>query len=190
MTRYGNANSLEHTNVKTYHFNQEKPFPESNISKDSSLSSSPLESPESFNHPKNQLTGTFTDVPKRLKKRSRALDKLLDVAGENWNSDVDIQTNLISVNKVVDFICPSREGNFPDSESCNSYFQCDHGVALKQSCQTGLAWNMMIDQCDWRSNVNCQQNFSFNKVGNPLVADRNVLNVINVFKSNHFQNVY
>merc|ERR1712197_193211 len=29
-----------------------------------------------------------------------------------------------------------------------------------------------------------------NKVGNPLVADRNVLNVINVFKSNHFQNVY
>ena len=126
-------------------------------------SPAPLASPESIFLPKkpNQLSGSFKEVERPPRKRSRALEKLLDVAGDTWDAEVDIQTNLLTNSKVANFICPSREGYFPDPASCNSYFQCDHGVALKQSCQTGLVWNMLIEQCDWNSNVNCDQNSSF-----------------------------
>jgi len=42
----------------------------------------------------------------------------------------------------------------------------------------------------WKTKFTSKIGFIKNKVGNPLVADRNVINVINVLKSNHFQNVY
>ena len=41
-----------------------------------------------------------------------------------------------------------------------------------------------------KTKIGNEESLNKNKVGNPLVADRNVINVINVFKSNHFQNVY
>ena len=158
LTRFGNPQSPQPPH-------NQQPGPQTGFPQGSPVRASPppLTSPESIFLPQkpNHLSGSFREVERPPRKRSRALEKLLDVAGDTWDEDVDIQTNLLTNSKVANFICPSREGYFPDTTSCKSYFQCDHGVAIKQSCQTGLVWNMLIEQCDWKPNVNCDQNSSF-----------------------------
>ena len=82
----------------------------------------------------------------------------MDVAGESWNADADIATNLLSSGHVAatSFTCPAREGNFPDPATCSGYYTCDHGVAHARSCGAGLVWNTGIQQCDWRASVDCR----------------------------------
>ena len=97
----------------------------------------------------------------RLPPEERALQNLLDVAGETWNPEMDIDTNLISDSHVTTYTCPTREGNFPDPSSCDHYYTCDHGVAHRNSCGKGLVWNTVIQQCDWSTNVDCHFDQSF-----------------------------
>ena len=57
-----------------------------------------------------------------------------------------------------DFTCPAVEGHYPDPEACNIYHQCAGGVAHATTCQPGLAWNVVINMCDWEANVDCDIN--------------------------------
>ena len=110
------------------------------------------------------ISGTFQNQPSPSRPRtprSRALENLLDVAGDNWNPDLDINTNLISETIGTNFVCPAREGHFPDPNNCKDYYQCDHGVAHKNSCGDGLVWNIVIEQCDWSTSVDCSFDRSF-----------------------------
>ena len=63
------------------------------------------------------------------------------------------------------------------------YYQCAHSVPTRNSCQSDLkweqfpisplsylshpSWNMLTNQCDWQSNVDCR----FNK--NPALLSTN-----------------
>merc|ERR1712032_700651 len=107
--------------------------------------------------PQRFLSGSFQNPPasNTRPREGRALQKLLDVAGDEWDTEIDINTNLMSSQTSASFLCPAREGNFPDPSSCSSYFTCDHGAAHRNSCGKGLVWNPVIGQCDWGSNVHC-----------------------------------
>ena len=107
--------------------------------------------------PQRFLSGSFQNNPasNTRPREGRALQKLLDVAGDDWDTEIDIETNLMTSQTSDSFICPAREGNFPDPSSCSSYFTCDHGSAHRNSCGKGLVWNPVIEQCDWGSNVRC-----------------------------------
>ena len=99
------------------------------------------------------------EIPKSSRQRvkgSRALDTLLEIAGENWNIDDGIEKNLLDAQST--FVCPGREGHFPDPDSCSVYHQCANGTPTRNTCQEGLMWNMVTNQCDWTSNVNCNLN--------------------------------
>lgn len=78
------------------------------------------------------------------------------IAGDDWDSGANI---LQSLNKAqVSFSCPAAEGHFPDPDDCSVYYQCAHGVPTRNSCQSDLNWNMLTNQCDWQSNVDCRFN--------------------------------
>jgi len=87
-----------------------------------------------------------------------ALQKLLSIAGDDWDASGDINANLIK--STNSFICPASEGNFSDPDDCSIYYQCAHGTSIKQFCHAGLMWNTRTNQCDWPDNVNCQLNGS------------------------------
>ena len=101
---------------------------------------------------KNQIRGS---APVKMEK-SAALQKLYDIAGDDWDSDETIQKSLSK--QLTKFICPANEGNFPDPNSCEVYHQCAHGASTRYTCQAGLKWNVATDQCDWEANVDCSLN--------------------------------
>ena len=117
----------------------------------------PARPPPQRSPPQRFLSGSFQNPPasNTRPREGRALQKLLDVAGDEWDTEIDINTNLMSSQTSASFLCPAREGNFPDPSSCSSYFTCDHGAAHRNSCGKGLVWNPVIGQCDWGSNVHC-----------------------------------
>ena len=90
-------------------------------------------------------------------QHSRALQSLLEVAGESWDPAAAIEKNLL-VAAGGKFECPAREGHFPAPDSCSHYYQCAHGSAIQHQCQDGLMWNVEREQCDWSSNVDCSLN--------------------------------
>ena len=63
-----------------------------------------------------------------------------------------------TTSQASDFTCPAVEGHYPDPEACNIYHQCAGGVAHATTCQPGLAWNVVINMCDWEANVDCDIN--------------------------------
>jgi len=87
------------------------------------------------------------------------------IAGKDWDAGANI---LQSLNQAqVRFSCPAAEGHFPDPEDCSVYYQCAHSVPTRNACQSDLNWNMLTNQCDWQSNVDCR----FNK--NPTLLSTN-----------------
>ena len=70
------------------------------------------------------------------KVREKVLCKLFDVAGSNFD-------------------CPVPNGHFPDPDTCSVYYQCAGGVSHKYTCQTGLMYNSLTNQCDWEQSVDC-----------------------------------
>jgi len=83
----------------------------------------------------------------------------MDIAGSDWDLSVSIQENLVNGgSEVSDYSCPTSEGHFPDTEKCNVYYQCANGIATKQSCGAGLKYNVLTNQCDWETSVDCSLN--------------------------------
>ena len=89
--------------------------------------------------------------------KSAALEKLVSIAGSDWNSSLNTGKSLLATTS-SSFSCPSLSGDFPDPENCAVYYQCAQGVAHRHTCQQGLQWNMLINMCDWEQNVDCEIN--------------------------------
>ena len=89
--------------------------------------------------------------------KSDALQRLMAIAGDDWDMEIGIQKNLLDTSS-SNFICPGPEGHFPDPESCAVYYQCAQGTPHKHTCEAGLKWNMINNQCDWEQNVDCRRN--------------------------------
>jgi len=99
--------------------------------------------------------------------KESALQKLVSIAGKDWDSSLHTGKNILSGNSdssTSNFQCPSLTGDFPHPESCSVYFQCAGGVAHKRHCQDGLNWNMVTGMCDWEQNVDCEINKGNKKV--------------------------
>ena len=92
--------------------------------------------------------------------KSDALQRLMAIAGENWDAEIGIEKNLLETAS-DNFICPAPEGHFPDPNSCSIYFQCAQGTPHKRTCEPGLNWNMQTNQCDWEANVDCSRNLGY-----------------------------
>jgi len=92
---------------------------------------------------------------KRRMSKSAALDQLMAIAGDNWEEKLLIGQEDDNSSSNSGYICPEAEGLFPSPFSCHEYFQCAQGEAHKQSCQTGLAWNSITNQCDWEESIGC-----------------------------------
>ena len=85
-------------------------------------------------------------------KTSSALEKLMAIAGEDW----DLGTSSTDPGPGPEvFMCPVSEGHFPSPRDCSVYYQCAQGQAHRRSCHTGLSYNALTNQCDWAENVKC-----------------------------------
>ena len=82
-------------------------------------------------------------------KPSSALEKLMAIAGEDW----DLTTGGSPDLGPEVFQCPALEGHFRSPRDCGVYYQCAQGQAHQRSCDTGLAYNDLTNQCDWAKNV-------------------------------------
>jgi len=91
--------------------------------------------------------------------RGDGLARLLDIVGSDWDPSINIEKNLVNGgSETVNFNCPTPEGHFPDTKKCNVYYQCSNGTPTRQSCQQGLKYNVLTNQCDWEANVDCSLN--------------------------------
>jgi len=92
--------------------------------------------------------------------KMEALNMLMSIAGDHWEKDLlmgqkdDNSDGLSGTN----FVCPMSDGHFPDSDKCDVYYTCAGGIPHKYTCQTGLMWNTLTNQCDWEQSVNCSIN--------------------------------
>ena len=73
------------------------------------------------------------------------------IAGEDW----DLTTGGSPDPGPEVFQCPALEGHFRSPRDCGVYYQCAQGQAHRRSCDTGLAYNNLTNQCDWAENVQC-----------------------------------
>lgn len=87
--------------------------------------------------------------------RSSALDALLSIAGSDWDKNLHVSPVSTTTD---DFACQGREGHFPDPGNCHVYHQCAGGTAHATTCPPGLAWNVVMNMCDWEDNVDCDIN--------------------------------
>jgi len=111
--------------------------------------------------PERPVHKKITD-PSKMKHMPKkdALQRLMDIAGDDWDVEIGIEKNLLDTSGKTDFICPSFEGHFPDPDKCSVYYQCSSGTPTKNTCQSGLQWNLLTNQCDWEANVDCSLNKS------------------------------
>lgn len=58
----------------------------------------------------------------------------------------------------ANFICPSKEGVFPNPYGSNGFYQCSGGDAFLMECPAGLIFNPPKHVCDWPSNVSTSSN--------------------------------
>jgi len=93
----------------------------------------------------------------KTESKSAALAALVSIAGSDWDTNLHT-THTVLDTSTTDFSCPAISGHFPDTENCSVYYQCAGGVAHKHTCQQGLLWNMVINMCDWETNVDCEIN--------------------------------
>ena len=96
---------------------------------------------------------------KQKMPKSDALQRLMAIAGDDWDVEKGIEKNLLDTSR-SSFICPGPEGDFPSPSSCSVYYQCAQGTPHKHTCEAGLRWNMDKNQCDWEHNVDCDRNKS------------------------------
>ena len=59
------------------------------------------------------------------------------------------------------FVCPALSGHFPDPDTCSVYYTCAGGSSHRNTCQTGLMYNSLTNQCDWEASVDCSINKAF-----------------------------
>jgi len=90
---------------------------------------------------------------KRKLEKTDALQRLMAIAGEDWEADIMLQGGR-PVEK--DFQCPKEEGHYPDPGNCSAYYQCAQGVGHRRTCEPGLRWDMRSNKCDWAENVVCR----------------------------------
>jgi len=111
--------------------------------------------------PERPVHTKITD-PSKMKHMAKkdALQLLIGIAGDDWDVELGIEQNLLDTSGKTDFICPSFEGHFPDPDQCSVYYQCSSGTPTKNTCQSGLQWNLLTNQCDWEANVDCSLNKS------------------------------
>lgn len=57
------------------------------------------------------------------------------------------------------FICPSKNGQYPDVEQCDKYWECSDGKAIEKLCPDGLVYDptktRSIHKCDYPFSVDC-----------------------------------
>ena len=98
-----------------------------------------------------------SDRDKQTKSKSAALLRLMEIAGDNWDTAAGETGNSIVRTRghVTRFQCPESEGHFPDPEDCSVYYQCAQNTPHRRQCDTGLQWSTQTNMCDWEDNVTC-----------------------------------
>ena len=84
-------------------------------------------------------------------KPCSALENLMAIAGEDWQ----LTTGGPPGPGPEVFQCPALQGHFRSPTDCAVYYQCAQGRPHRRSCDTGLAYNGLTNQCDWAENVRC-----------------------------------
>ena len=115
--------------------------------------------PQQFSAPQQPLLpAPSSSIPNNMPppspdhKPTSALEKLMAIAGEDW--DLSSSSTDTGAGPEV-FVCPVSEGHFRSPRDCSVYYQCAQGRAHRRSCHTGLAYDALTNQCDWAENVKC-----------------------------------
>ncbi|XP_013788018.1 protein obstructor-E-like [Limulus polyphemus] len=56
------------------------------------------------------------------------------------------------------FVCPSKEGYYPDPKQCDKYYRCRDGKPIEHLCDDGYVFpikNPLYSRCDYPFNVDC-----------------------------------
>ncbi|XP_023242388.1 LOW QUALITY PROTEIN: uncharacterized protein LOC111640596 [Centruroides sculpturatus] len=53
------------------------------------------------------------------------------------------------------FICPESSGLFPDTNDCNRFYHCSHGIPHHKWCPENLHFNPSLLICDWPKDAGC-----------------------------------
>ena len=48
-----------------------------------------------------------------------------------------------------------KDGLYKDEDDCQAYFNCAHEITYKYSCPDGTLFNAQAKYCDWKANVDC-----------------------------------
>jgi Chitin binding Peritrophin-A domain len=54
----------------------------------------------------------------------------------------------------------AASGTVYEHDDCTKYMMCDNGELVEQDCESGLAFNMKLQICDWADRNKCPQAFS------------------------------
>jgi len=109
--------------------------------------------------PDRPARGKLSDMSSRpALRKTDALTNLMKIAGDNWEHKLLTGEDNLHAESEKSFICPGPEGHFPSPDSCDVYYQCAQGTPHKHSCQPGLHWNIVTNQCDWKERVDCGLN--------------------------------
>jgi hypothetical protein len=73
--------------------------------------------------------------------------------------ELSASASISSSRTVNSFSCPEQFGYYPDNKNCEKYFVCSFGVALHKNCTNGLYFSVQLQNCDWPSNVLCENDF-------------------------------
>ncbi|XP_067141198.1 protein obstructor-E-like [Centruroides vittatus] len=53
------------------------------------------------------------------------------------------------------FVCPESSGLFPDTNDCNRFYHCSHGIPHHKWCPENLHFNPSLLICDWPRDAGC-----------------------------------
>jgi len=102
-----------------------------------------------FKEGKKKLSGVKKKNKKEDFTKAEALQKLFDIAGDDW----DLNKEDFSQSA---FHCPKEDGEYGDPGNCAFYYRCVHGEAERKMCSQGLLWDERKRRCDWGYVVVCR----------------------------------
>jgi len=136
-------------------------FLENSSCRPSSTTIQPTPTEETLTTPTPDLTWSSDLVPTEQTTEDITINTAHEVPTNS--EEPEFSTTEYFLSTETSFSCPTPNGLFPNPIDCHSYFACSNNLAHLIDCPENLAFNVIIQRCDWPANVdNCNESVSYN----------------------------